>query len=77
MAEQSGREWGVCMQCQWWQIEPEARITANTVGYCIEETLQPYRLSVTGNGGCNRYGSGAPARGAGSSRQPPEAIPTR
>ncbi|HRI37237.1 MAG TPA: hypothetical protein PLO50_01645 [Nitrospira sp.] len=77
MTKESVTEWGACKHCQWWQIEPEARITDNTVGYCIEETLQPYRLSITGNGGCNRYGSGTPARGDGSSRQPPEAVPTR
>ena len=39
--------WGLCMNCQWWQIEPKAAIAEETVGLCIEENLQPYRLSIT------------------------------
>lgn len=69
--------WGLCMECKWWQVEPNATVAKETVGFCIDENLQSFRLSITGNGGCNRFVQGAPARGSGSSRQPPEAIPSR
>jgi hypothetical protein len=44
---------------------------------CIEEKLQPYKLRVTGNGGCNKYVEGKPAHGKGSSEKPPTAKPMR
>lgn len=69
--------WGLCMECQWWQVEPETRITQETVGVCIDEELQPYQLSIPGNGGCSRFERGTPARGTGSSHQPPTATPAR
>ena len=69
--------WGMCMNCQWWQIEPKAAIAEETVGFCIDENLQPYRLSITGSGGCTRFMKGTPAHGEGSSRQPPTAKPMR
>lgn len=69
--------WGLCMECQWWQVEPEAKITPATLGFCIDEDLQSYRLSIPGLGGCSRFAQGAPARGRGSSRQPPTAEPAR
>lgn len=69
--------WGICMECKWWQVEPHANIDEETLGFCIDENLQPYRLSITGNGGCNRFVQGAPARGEGSSHQPPDATPSR
>ena len=46
------REWGLCKDCKWWQIEPGAAIENLTMGLCIEEKLQPYRLRVSGNSGC-------------------------
>jgi hypothetical protein len=70
-------EWGMCKNCQWWQMDPEARIANNTMGMCIEEALQPFRLRVSGNSGCNRYTPGKPARAAGSSAAPPTAEPQR
>src|SRR5688500_12240877 len=48
-------DWGLCKECQWWQIEPTASIADTTMGLCIEESLQPFRLRVAGNSGCNRY----------------------
>ena len=77
MGTSANQKWGLCMQCQWWQIEPEAKIMESTLGFCIDEKLQPYRLSITGNGGCSRYIKGQPARAEGSSQQPPSASPTR
>ncbi len=78
MKESSDKgNWGICMECQWWQVEPEAKITQSTLGFCIDEELQPYRLSIPGNGGCNKFAQGQPARGDGSSRQPPTATPAR
>jgi hypothetical protein len=69
--------WGLCKECQWWQIEPEANIADATMGLCIEERLQPFRLRVSGNSGCNRHATGQPARAAGSGAAPPTAEPQR
>lgn len=77
MATSIHQTWGLCMHCQWWQIEPKAKLNESTIGSCIDDTLQPYRLSIPGNGGCSRYMKGQPARAEGSSRQPPAAMPTR
>jgi hypothetical protein len=56
-------DWGLCKDCQWWQIEPEAQIANTTMGVCIEERLKPFQLRVAGNSGCNRYRPGQPAQG--------------
>jgi len=69
--------WGLCKDCQWWQIEPEARIADATMGLCSEERLQPFRLRVSGNSGCTRYTPGQPARAEGSGAAPPTAEPQR
>jgi len=71
------QNWGECMHCQWWQIEPQAPIAEHTTGLCIEEQLRPFRLLVTGDSGCNQFGEGEPARQAGSSERPPVAVPQR
>ena len=71
------REWGLCKDCKWWQIEPKASIENLTMGLCIEEQLQRFRLRVSGNSGCNRFMEGEPARAKGSSGQPPTAKPRR
>ncbi|MBA3613513.1 MAG: hypothetical protein H0W49_11520 [Nitrospirales bacterium] len=70
-------QWGSCKSCQWWQIEPSAKIDDATMGLCIDTPLQPYRLLVSGNSGCNRFMKGSPARAEGSSSRPPTASPTR
>lgn len=70
-------QWGLCKDCKWWQIEPEASIADQTMGLCIEETLQNYRVRISGNGGCTLFMSGKPARAEGSSCKPPTAAPTR
>jgi hypothetical protein len=75
--QDAGGEWGLCKDCKWWQIEPGARIAATTAGYCIEEKLQPFKLRITGAGGCNRFMLGKPAHGRGSSEKPPTAVPAR
>jgi hypothetical protein len=69
--------WGLCYQCQWWQIEPDATIADTTKGLCIDEDLQTYKLLVSGDSGCNRFMEGTPARAKGSSTHPPTASPTR
>ncbi|MDB5385461.1 MAG: hypothetical protein JWM11_1107 [Planctomycetaceae bacterium] len=71
------KEWGLCKECQWWQIEPGATSRDLTLGLCIDEDLQKFQLRVSGNSGCNRYQPGEPARGKGSSEAPPTAAPTR
>jgi len=70
-------EWGLCKDCKWWQVEPRASIGDETMGLCIDEELQPYRLRVSGNSGCNRFMVGEPARAEGSSAAPPTASPVR
>jgi hypothetical protein len=70
-------DWGLCKECQWWQIEPEAQIADNTMGLCTEEALQPFLLRVSGISGCNHYTPGEPTRAAGSSAAPPTAEPQR
>ncbi|GJL48827.1 hypothetical protein [Candidatus Nitrospira salsa] len=72
-----GTEWGLCKSCKWWQIDPEAEIKDKTLGLCIDETLQPFLLRVSGDSGCNKFMSGTPARAKGSSTQPPTAEPAR
>jgi hypothetical protein len=70
-------EWGLCKDCKWWQIDPNASIENTTVGLCIDEQLQPYVLRVSGNSGCNRFMPGKPARAKGSGQAPPVAQPSR
>lgn len=72
-----GVEWGLCMNCKWWQIEPDAAVENRTVGLCIDEELQPYLLRVSGDSGCTRFMAGTPARAEGSSAGPPTARPQR
>jgi hypothetical protein len=69
--------WGLCKDCKWWQIEPDGSVENNTMGLCIEEKLQAFRLRVSGNSGCNRFMPGKPATAKGSSAAPPLAAPTR
>lgn len=69
--------WGPCKKCKWWQIEPAAKVANNTMGLCIETKLQPFRLRVSGNSGCNRFAPGKPAHAEGSGASPPTAEPTR
>ncbi len=74
MAEPS---WGLCKECQWWQVEPDSAVANTTMGQCIEERLQPFRMRVSGNSGCNRFLPGKPARAEGSGDAPPTAQPMR
>jgi len=69
--------WGLCKNCEWWQIELKAGVKNATLGLCIDEKLQPFLLRVSGNSGCNRYMKGQPARAAGSAAAPPTAKPVR
>lgn len=73
----SKQEWGLCKDCKWFQVEPDAKTDQATLGLCIDEQLQPYLLRVSGNSGCNRFMPGTPARAAGSSAAPPRAAATR
>ena len=70
-------EWGECKDCKWFQIEPGAKASNNTMGLCIDEDLLKYRLRVSGNSGCNRFMQGKPAVAKGSSGRPPTAKPVR
>ena len=69
--------WGLCKNCKWLQIEPEASPENLTLGLCIEERLQSFQLRVSGNSGCNRFIEGKPAHAKGSSAAPPTAEPQR
>jgi hypothetical protein len=72
----AGSKWGECKDCKWWQIEPQASVENQTMGLCIDEDLQEFRLRVSGNSGCDRFMSGKPARAKGSGEAPPRAVPT-
>jgi hypothetical protein len=73
----AGHEWGLCRDCEWWQIEPKAAVENLTLGLCIDEDLQRFQLRVSGNSGRNRFMPGKPARAAGSADAPPSAKPIR
>ena len=70
-------DWGLCKDCKWWQIEPGARTEGRTLGLCIEESLQPFLLRVSGDSGCAMFIEGEPAQAPGSSAAPPTARPVR
>jgi hypothetical protein len=70
-------DWGLCQDCKWWQVEPGASLLESTLGLCIDEDLQPFRLRVSGASGCNRFQPGEPARAVGSGDEPPTAQPQR
>jgi hypothetical protein len=69
--------WGLCKDCKWWQVEPKAVLSNVTLGECIDEELQQFRLRVSGASGCNRFMEGEPAHAKGSSDAPPAAKPQR
>jgi hypothetical protein len=69
--------WGLCKNCKWLQIEPNAEVQNLTLGLCIEEKLQPFQLRVSGLSGCNRFVEGKPAHAKGSSEGPPSAKAQR
>ena len=71
--------WGPCIHCEWWQIEPDAKVAKDTLGLCIDEDLQPFLLRVSGNSGCNKYMpvKDGIARAPGSAAAPPTAKPVR
>ncbi len=69
--------WGECKDCKWFQIEPGEKAKNNTMGLCIEESLQRLRLRVSGNSGCNYFKTGSVAHAEGSSAAPPVAHATR
>jgi hypothetical protein len=73
----SNSEWGECKDCKWFQIEPGEDAKNNTMGLCIEETLQHLNLRVSGNSGCNLFMAGKVAHAKGSSSAPPTARATR
>ena len=69
--------WGVCKECEWWQIDPQASVEDLTMGFCIDNDLVSYQIRVSGNSGCNRFLEGKPARAEGSSGRPPTSKPQR
>lgn len=71
------KKWGLCKDCKWWQIEPDASVGNLTQGECIDEELLSFQLRVSGASGCNRFIEGAPARAKGSSAAPPTAAAQR
>ena len=71
------KNWGLCKECKWWQIEPGVPVADRTLGVCIDETLWPYRVRVSGDSGCNLFVEGKPARAKGSSVGPTTAKQSR
>jgi hypothetical protein len=70
-------DWGLCKDCKWWQIEPDGKVEGGTLGLCIEDSLQPFLLRVSGDSGCTMFIPGESARAPGSSAAPPTADPVR
>jgi hypothetical protein len=66
-------DWGLCKDCEWWQVEPDASLSNTTMGLCRVDDLQPFQLRVSGNSGCNQFSAGQPARAEGSGAAPPVA----
>lgn len=64
--------WGYCKSCKMWQIEPDAKPHANTLGVCVAKQLTEYRLRVSGNSGCTIYEEGEVQRQEGSAEAPPD-----
>jgi hypothetical protein len=69
------KNWGLCVDCRFWQIEPKAIPTHQTAGLCLAAALRPFRLRVTGNSGCQEFEKGPTARGEGSGLKPPPLEP--
>lgn len=71
-------DWGLCKDCKWWQIEPDAdMITDETLGLCIERELKPYQVRVSAQSGCNRFEPGTHPRKEGASQVPAGAGSSR
>ena len=69
--------WGLCINCKWWQTEPAAALASTTHGRCIEQSLQPYLLRVSGGSGCGLFVEGEPTRVEGAGGCPPIVTPTQ
>ena len=70
-------DWGLCKDCKWFQVEPDAKVSDDTLGMCIDDTLIKFELRVSGDSGCNYFMEGEVARAKGSSDGPPTAKATR
>ena len=78
MTEQNmQKDWGLCVDCRFWQIEPKAIATHQTAGLCVQAALREFRLRVTGNSGCGEFQRGPTVRAEGSNLKPPPAPPAR
>jgi hypothetical protein len=66
--------WGLCQNCSWWRIEPQAEPAAMTIGLCMHEKLRPYLLRVLGVSGCNCFTAGECQREPGASAAPPFSV---
>jgi hypothetical protein len=55
-------DWGLCKDCQWWQIELKASIANTTMGLCSEERLQPSCPNCRGLSAIGPRPSGASSR---------------
>jgi hypothetical protein len=64
-------EWGLCKNCEYWQVEPKAQVADATLGHCVHEELEHFNLRVSGQSGCNHYAPGQPKREEGASAAPP------
>ncbi len=67
-------EWGLCKDCEYWQIEPKAKVADGTLGLCVHDELEHFQLRVSGQSGCNHFKAGEPRRAEGSSEAPPHAA---
>lgn len=66
--------WGNCLHCKWWQLEPGDAPSETTHGVCTERSMLPYLLRVSGGSGCGLFVAreADAARAPGSAATPPD-----
>jgi hypothetical protein len=68
--------WGNCLGCRWWQIEPAEVPAETTHGLCTERSMHAYLLRVSGSSGCGLFVAREeqPATAPGSGQTPPDSA---
>jgi hypothetical protein len=51
-------DWGLCMDCKWWQIEPEVKIEPRTLDSALTRTCSRISCACPGDSGCNHFMAG-------------------
>jgi hypothetical protein len=70
----SSQNWGECKGCKYFEVEPDAKVGDRTMGLCVVQELESYRLRVSGNSGCTLFEHGKVAHAKGASEAPPHVM---